>query len=62
VVEFEAQARIEGEIQQLDGSVQVSELAHVLLDNRPGRLGDHEITIFDSVGFALSDSLHCVYC
>src|SRR5260221_925838 len=55
VVEFEAQARIEGEIQQLDGAVQVSELAHVLLDNRPGRLGDHEITIFDSVGFALSD-------
>jgi ornithine cyclodeaminase len=55
VVEFEAQARIEGEIQQLGGAVQVSELAHVLLDNRPGRLSDHEITIFDSVGFALSD-------
>jgi ornithine cyclodeaminase len=55
VVEFEAQARIEGEIQQLGGEVQVSELAHVLLADRPGRLGDHEITIFDSVGFALSD-------
>jgi ornithine cyclodeaminase len=55
VVEFEAQARIEGEIQQLDGAVQVSELAHVLLGNRPGRLDDREITIFDSVGFALSD-------
>jgi ornithine cyclodeaminase len=55
VVEFEAQARIEGEIQQLGGAVQVSELAHVLLEDRPGRLGDHEITIFDSVGFALSD-------
>jgi len=55
VVEFEPQARVEGEIQQLDGAVQVSELAHVLLENRPGRLGDHEITIFDSVGFALSD-------
>jgi ornithine cyclodeaminase len=26
-----------------------------LLENRPGRLGDQEITIFDSVGFALSD-------
>src|SRR5580693_7531239 len=38
VVEFEAQARVEGEIQQLDGTVQVSELAHVLLENRPGRL------------------------
>jgi len=55
VVEFEAQARIEGEIQQLGGEVQVSELAHVLLKNRPGRLSDDEITIFDSVGFALSD-------
>jgi ornithine cyclodeaminase len=55
VVEFEPQARIEGEIQQLDGAVQVSELAHVLLENCPGRSGDHEITIFDSVGFALSD-------
>jgi ornithine cyclodeaminase len=55
VVEFEPQARIEGEIQQLDGAVQVSELAHVLLENCPGRLSDHEITIFDSVGFALSD-------
>src|SRR5579862_1007063 len=55
VVEFEPQARIEGEIQQLDGAVEVSELAHVLLENRPGRSGDHEVTIFDSVGFALSD-------
>jgi ornithine cyclodeaminase len=55
VVEFEPQARVEGEIQQLGGAGQVSELAHVLLGNRPGRLGDHEITVFDSVGFALSD-------
>jgi ornithine cyclodeaminase len=55
VVEFEAQARIEGEIQQLDGAVQVSELAHVLLETRLGRSSEHEITIFDSVGFALSD-------
>jgi ornithine cyclodeaminase len=55
VVEFEPQARIEGEIQQLGGAVQVSELAQVLLGNRPARLADQEITIFDSVGFALSD-------
>jgi ornithine cyclodeaminase len=55
VVEFEPQARIEGEIQQLGGEVQVSELAHVLLGNRPGRSAEHEVTIFDSVGFALSD-------
>lgn len=57
VVEFEAQARIEGEIQQLGGAVEVSELAQILLETRPGRLGDREITIFDSVGFALSDFL-----
>jgi ornithine cyclodeaminase len=55
VVEFEPQARIEGEIQQLNGAIKVSELADVLLENRPGRMNDQEITIFDSVGFALSD-------
>jgi ornithine cyclodeaminase len=55
VVEFEPQARIEGEIQQLGNEVEVSELAHVLLQNRPGRMSDREVTIFDSVGFALSD-------
>src|SRR5271165_7189032 len=38
VVEFEPQARIEGEIQQLDASVQVAELADVLCQKRPGRL------------------------
>jgi ornithine cyclodeaminase len=55
VVEFEPQARIEGEIQQLGGAVEVNELTQVLLQNRPGRIGHYEITIFDSVGFALSD-------
>jgi ornithine cyclodeaminase len=55
VVEFEPQARIEGEIQQLGGALEVTELAQVLLEKRPGRTGDQEITIFDSVGFALSD-------
>ena len=55
VVEFEPQARIEGEIQQLGGAGQVTELADVLLDKRPGRSDDREVTIFDSVGFALND-------
>jgi ornithine cyclodeaminase len=55
VVEFEPQARIEGEIQQLNGELQVSQLCEVLQSSRPGRLNDREITIFDSVGFALSD-------
>jgi ornithine cyclodeaminase len=55
VVEFEPQARIEGEIQHLDGSAQVTELADVVRGKRPGRVNDGEVTLFDSVGFALND-------
>jgi ornithine cyclodeaminase len=55
VVEFEPQARIEGEIQQLEGAGQVTELADILLAKQPGRSSDREVTIFDSVGFALND-------
>jgi ornithine cyclodeaminase len=55
VVEFEPQARIEGEIQQLEGDGEVAELADVLRGTQPGRLNDREVTIFDSVGFALND-------
>jgi ornithine cyclodeaminase len=55
VVEFEPQARIEGEIQQLGGEGMVSELADVLLEKCPARSGEREVTIFDSVGFALND-------
>jgi ornithine cyclodeaminase len=55
VVEFEPQARIEGEIQQLAGAGDVTELTDVLRGTRPGRADDREVTIFDSVGFALND-------
>ncbi|HEX4240039.1 MAG TPA: ornithine cyclodeaminase [Steroidobacteraceae bacterium] len=55
VVEFEPQARIEGEIQQLGGGGEVAELADVLLGRKAGRLDESEVTIFDSVGFALND-------
>ncbi len=60
VVEFEPQARIEGEIQQLEAAADgaaaaVIELADVLRARRPGRAGSREITVFDSVGFALND-------
>ncbi|MEP6884597.1 MAG: ornithine cyclodeaminase [Gammaproteobacteria bacterium] len=55
VVEFEPQARIEGEIQQLCGSGQVVELADILLARQAARSSDREVTIFDSVGFALND-------
>jgi ornithine cyclodeaminase len=55
VVEFEPQARIEGEIQQLDSSVAVIELHDVLSGRKPGRRNSTDVTIFDSVGFALND-------
>ncbi|HUJ53840.1 MAG TPA: ornithine cyclodeaminase [Steroidobacteraceae bacterium] len=55
VVEFEPQSRIEGEIQQLDPAFPVTELAEVLAGRAPGRSSDREVTIFDSVGFALED-------
>jgi ornithine cyclodeaminase len=55
VVEFEPQARIEGEIQQLAESRAVIELSDVLSGKQPGRRNPAEVTIFDSVGFALND-------
>jgi ornithine cyclodeaminase len=55
VVEFEPQSRIEGEIQQLDATAPVIELAQVLAGRASGRSSEREVTIFDSVGFALED-------
>ena len=55
VVEFEPQSRIEGEIQQLAADFKVTELTEVVTGRRPGRANEAEVTIFDSVGFALQD-------
>jgi len=55
VVEYEPQTRIEGEIQQMPADFPVIELAQVLAGRAPGRAGEREVTIFDSVGFALED-------
>ncbi|HWW78162.1 MAG TPA: ornithine cyclodeaminase [Steroidobacteraceae bacterium] len=55
VVEFEPQSRIEGEIQQMEPDFAVAELTDVLAGRRPGRVSEREVTIFDSVGFALED-------
>lgn len=55
VVEFEPQTRIEGEIQQLPADSPVTELWEVITGHAPGRQDDSEITVFDSVGFALAD-------
>jgi ornithine cyclodeaminase len=55
VVEFEPQARIEGEIQQLEAAARVVEIADVVSGKMPARLDATEVSIFDSVGFALND-------
>lgn len=55
VVEYEPQSRLEGEIQQMAPDYPVTEFAQVVRRARPGRLSPAEITIFDSVGFALED-------
>ena len=54
-VEYEPQSRIEGDIQQLSADYPVTELWRVLSGAHPGRAADDEITVFDSVGFALED-------
>jgi ornithine cyclodeaminase len=55
IVEFEPQCRIEGEIQQLESWFPVTEISDVLAGKLPARVNDLEVTIFDSVGFALTD-------
>ncbi|HMN21421.1 MAG TPA: ornithine cyclodeaminase [Ottowia sp.] len=54
-VEYEPQTRIEGELQQLPPDTPVTELWQVLTGAAPGRTSDTQITVFDSVGFALED-------
>lgn len=55
IVEFEPQSRIEGEIQQLPLDFAVTEFADLLKTPALGRASPGEVTIFDSVGFALED-------
>ena len=54
-VEFPPQTRIEGEIQQKDPDFPVVEFWKVLTGEEPGRTSDEQITLFDSVGFAIAD-------
>jgi ornithine cyclodeaminase len=54
-VEFSEQTRIEGEIQQLDADHPVTELWQVITGQAEGRKSDRQITLFDSVGFAIED-------
>ncbi|MBU2956518.1 ornithine cyclodeaminase [Paracoccus sp. 1_MG-2023] len=54
-VEYPPQTRIEGEIQQLDPDHAVTELWQVIAGQMPGRSDARQITLFDSVGFAIED-------
>lgn len=54
-VEYEPQTRIEGDIQQLPADFVVHDLWRVLTGEVPGREHDDDLTVFDSVGFALED-------
>ena len=54
-VEYEPQTRTEGEIQQLAPDFPVVELWRVLAGTATGRESDAQVTVFDSVGFALED-------
>ena len=54
-VEYPPQTRIEGEIQQLAPDHPVTELWRVMRAEVPGRRDARQITLFDSVGFAIED-------
>lgn len=54
-VEYAPQSRIEGEIQQLAADFPAIEFADIVRKHRPGRTHPAQVTIFDSVGFALED-------
>jgi ornithine cyclodeaminase len=54
-VEYPPQTRVEGEIQQLPADYPVTELWQVMTGAAPGRRDGAEITLFDSVGFAIED-------
>jgi len=54
-VEHTPQTRVEGEIQQLPTDYPVTELWEVVTGRRVGRRSRDQITLFDSVGFAIED-------
>ncbi len=54
-VQYEPQTRIEGDLQHLPADFAVTELWQVLNGHAAGRTSDAQVTLFDSVGFALED-------
>ncbi len=55
VVEQLEQSQIEGEIQQMKDLQDYAELWEVVSGRKKGRESDEQITLFDSVGFAIED-------
>lgn len=55
VVEYLPQSRVEGEVQQVDGEVETVELWRIVSGAASGREAPDQVTVFDSVGFALED-------
>jgi ornithine cyclodeaminase (EC 4.3.1.12) len=55
IVEYEPQSRVEGEIQQMPADSPVTEFWQVVAGNAAGRENAEQVTLFDSVGFALED-------
>ncbi len=60
-VEHEEQTRVEGEIQLLPADHPVEPLWRVIAGLAPGRLMEVELTLFDSVGFAIEDFVALEY-
>ena len=54
-VEYAPQTRVEGDIQQMPSDFAVTELWEVLSQRHAGRTSVTQVTVFDSVGFALED-------
>ncbi|SLN67801.1 L-lysine cyclodeaminase [Roseovarius albus] len=54
-VEYPEQTRIEGEIQQMEDDHPVTEMWEVISGKQAGRTNPEQITLFDSVGFAIED-------
>lgn len=54
-VEYSPQSRVEGEIQHMPADFAVTEMWQVITGAKAGRVNDAQVTVFDSVGFALED-------
>jgi alanine dehydrogenase len=55
IVDFRDQAIYEGESQQIAKEQIYADLSEIVTRNKASCIGDHDITVFDSVGFAMED-------